>query len=146
MLAGGASPDTDMTSLTVLSPSRVEILNVHLVSNRRQLTGMSCCFNFCHTNMCHLSHDTVVHSTKSIFFCLFEFCEKWWCWSLIIWFLFQTFKKYDSIVTFSIVGKIRAEYLYIFNFFWQSTLCKLCMIIFNLVKPWRIVELNFCYM
>ena len=76
MLAGGASPDTDMTSLTVLSPSRVEILNVHLVSNRRQLTGMSCCFNFCHTNMCHLSHDTVVHSTKSIFVCLFEFCEK----------------------------------------------------------------------
>ena len=68
MLTGGASPDTDMTSLTVLSPSRVEILNVHLVSNRRQLTGMSCCFNFCHTNMCHLSHDTVVHSTKSIFF------------------------------------------------------------------------------
>ena len=75
MLAGGALPDTDMTSLTVLSPSRVEILNVHLVSNRRQLTGMSCCFNFCHTNMCHLSHDTVVHSTKSIFFVCLNFVK-----------------------------------------------------------------------
>ena len=95
----GRSPD--MTSLTVLSPSRVVILNVHLVSNRRQLTGMSCCFNFCHTNMCHLSHCHNWHNellfTRPKAFFLFEFCEKWWCSPLIIWFLLQTFKKYDSM-------------------------------------------------
>ena len=68
------------------------------------------------TRICVICHMTLLFTRPKAFF-LFEFCEKWWCWSLIIWFLFQTFKKYDSIVTFSIVGKIQAEYLYIFNFF-----------------------------
>ena len=118
MLTGGASPDTDMTSLTVLSPSRVEILNVHLVSNRRQLTGMSCCFNFCHTNMCHLSHDTVVHSTKSIFFV-------WILWKVMMLVInymvsFSNFQEIWLYSNFSIAGKIRAEYLYIFNFFLEK--------------------------
>ena len=84
------------------------------------------------TRICVICHMTLLFTRPKAFFCLFEFCEKWWCWSLIIWFLFQTFKKYDSIVTFSIVGKIRAEYLYIFNFFFGKVHCVNCAWLFSI--------------
>ena len=84
------------------------------------------------TRICVICHMTLLFTRPKAFF-LFEFCEKWWCWSLIIWFLFQTFKKYDSIVTFSIVGKIQAEYLYIFNFFFGKVHCVSCAWLFSIL-------------